>query len=380
MPTPLPAPDRTRGYAIALVTTAVLSTTAIFIRHLTARHALPAGVLSFWRSALLVASLALALAALRPGLLRARRADLGFLAGLGVVLAIFNLLWTASVARCGAAIATVLVYTSGAFTALLGYLLLRERLGRWGLAAVGLCLAGCTLVSGVLEGGPAHGDAAGVAMGLASGAMYALYTVMGRAGARRAIDPWTMVLHAFGANAVTQLALLAAGPLVVRGAPGLGDLLLLGPSPSGWLVLVGLAAGPTLVGFGLLNVTLRHLPSAEAGLVLTLEPAMTAAIAYALLGERMTGTELAGGAVIVAGVVLLHLDEGQAGGGVQRRMAARRSAAWARTSSVLQKAKRTVRRLGSGAAWKLEPGTHASPRSTTSWRAKATSSSSDSAE
>jgi drug/metabolite transporter (DMT)-like permease len=306
---PCRSSDRTRGYAIALVSALVFSTTAIFIRHLTEAYRLPAGVLSFWRSALLVATLAAVLAVIRPRLLRARRADLRFLAGLGLVLAVFNLLWTTSVARCGAALATVLVYTSGAFTALLGFLLLRERLGRWGLAAMGLCLAGCALVSGALEGGPGHGDAAGVTLGLASGALYALYTVMGRAGARRAIDPWTMVLYAFGANALAQLLFLLLGPLLHPAAPGLGDLFRIGPSAAGWAVIFGLAAGPTLLGFGLFNVSLRHLPSAEASMVLTLEPALTAAIAYVLLGERMTSTELLGSAVILAGVVLLHAKE-----------------------------------------------------------------------
>lgn len=308
MPTP---PDRSRGYAIALASTLVFSTTAIFIRHLTRSFGLPAGVLSFWRAALLVASLAAVLAAVRPRLLRPRREDLPYLAGLGVVLAIFNLLWTTSVARCGAALATTLVYTSGAFTALLGWWLLRERLGRWGLAAVALCLSGCALVSGALSGGPFRGDAAGVALGLLSGAFYALYAVLGRAGARRGLDPWTMVLHAFAANAFSQLLFLAAGPLLSPAAPGLRDLLRLGASAEGWAVLLGLAAGPTLLGFGLFNVALRHLPSAEANLVLTLEPPMTAVIAYALLGERMTATEIAGGALILGGVVLLHLGEGR---------------------------------------------------------------------
>jgi drug/metabolite transporter (DMT)-like permease len=367
------------------VSAVVFSTTAIFIRHLTGTYALAAGVLSFWRSVLLVASLAAVLAVARPRLLRARRADLVFLGALGLVLAVFNLLWTTSVARCGAAIATVLVYTSGAFTALLGLVLLRERLGRWGLAAMGLCMAGCTLVSGALEGGGGHRDGAGVAMGLASGALYALYAVMGRAGARRAIDPWTMVLYAFLANALAQLLFLLLGPRLFPAAPGLRDLLGLGPSAAGWAVLFGLAAGPTLLGFGLLNVALRHLPSSEASLVLTLEPALTAAIAYPLLGERMTRAEIAGSAVILGGVVLLHMKEGRAAPGRQRALLQRpilpsRSAACASTSSVLQKAKRTMRRLGSGAAWKLEPGTHASPRWTTSSRAKATSSKSESAE
>ena len=48
------------------------------------------------------------------------------------------------------------------------------------------------------------------------------------------------------------------------------------------------AAGPTLAGFGLYNVSLTYLPSSVANLVLTLEPAFTAVIAYFLLDEQMT--------------------------------------------------------------------------------------------
>jgi drug/metabolite transporter (DMT)-like permease len=290
---------------VAVASAAVFSTTAIFIRHLTERYRIPAGALSFWRSTLLVASLAPVLGLVRPRLLRARRGDLGFLAGLGLVLAVFNLLWTTSVARCGAALATVLAYSSGPFTALLGFVLLRERPGRWALAAMGMCLAGCTLVSGAFEGGPIHGDVPGVALGLASGALYALYTVLGRAGSHRSIDPWTMVLYAFGTNAVVQLVLLLVGPLVLPFAPGLPELWRIGTSAAGWSVLLGLAAGPTLLGFGLFNLSLRDLPSGEANLVLTLEPALTAAIAFPLLGERMSRAELLGSGMILAGVALL---------------------------------------------------------------------------
>ena len=75
VPTARLAPDRSRGYAIALVSALVFSTTAIFIRHLTGRYGLAAGVLSFWRSALLVAFLASILVGIRPRMLRARRAD-----------------------------------------------------------------------------------------------------------------------------------------------------------------------------------------------------------------------------------------------------------------------------------------------------------------
>ena len=47
----------TRGYTIALGAAAVLSTTAIFIRHLTQTYGLPALVLAFWRDGLVCLTL-----------------------------------------------------------------------------------------------------------------------------------------------------------------------------------------------------------------------------------------------------------------------------------------------------------------------------------
>jgi len=78
--------------------------------------------------------------------------------------------------------------------------------------------------------------------------------------------------------------------------------------------LVLLAAGPTVAGFGLYNVSLSYLPSGVANLILTLEPAFTAGIAYVLLGERLGGIQLGGSALIVGGVVLLRIYEGRQAG------------------------------------------------------------------
>lgn len=298
--------DRTRGYAIALASAVVFSGTAIFIRLLTDRFALPVGVLCFWRSVLVVASLAPVLAVVRPSLLLVRRCDLGFLTGVGLLLAVFNLLWVGSVARCGAALATVLVYTSGAFTALLAWGLLRERLSGWGTAALAVCFGGCVLVSGAFQGASSPADAGGVIMGGMSGALYGMFTVLCRIGARRGINAWTMVLYVFSANAAAQLLVLALGPSSFSGAPGLADLLWLGRDPIGWMLLLALAAGPTVLGFGLFNMSLVHLASSEANLILTLEPALTAALAFVVLGERMSTAEWFGSLVILAGLVLLN--------------------------------------------------------------------------
>jgi drug/metabolite transporter (DMT)-like permease len=305
-----PLPPRRHGVAIALASAAVFSTTAVFIRHLTADHGLPTLVLAAWRSALVAAVLLLALALAAPRRLRLGRGDVRVLAVQGVVLALFNVVWTLSVARCGASVATALAYTSGAFTALFGGWFLGERVAAAGWAAVALCLTGTAILSGALSGGAAaRADALGLAAGVLSGAGYAAYTVLGRISARRGVDPWATVLYTFAVGAGVQLLLLAAAPRAVAGAAGLGDLLWLGRSVEGWAALVGLAAGPTVLGFGLYAVSLARLPAATANLVLTLEPAFTALVAWPLLGERLGAAEIAGGLVIMSGVAVLRLGE-----------------------------------------------------------------------
>ena len=66
-----------------------------------------------------------------------------------------------------------------------------------------------------------------------------------------------------------------------------------------------------MTGFGLYNVSLSYLPSSVANLILTLEPAFTAAIAYFLLGERLNGIQLGGSLMIMSGVAFLRIYEGR---------------------------------------------------------------------
>ena len=65
-----------------------------------------------------------------------------------------------------------------------------------------------------------------------------------------------------------------------------------------------------MIGFGLYNVSLGYLPSSVANLIVTLEPAFTAVIAYLLLGERLTVVQLGGSLMILAGVVSFRMYEG----------------------------------------------------------------------
>jgi drug/metabolite transporter (DMT)-like permease len=213
------------------------------------------------------------------------------------------------VAANGAAISTVLVYSSAAFAALLDRFVLGESLGRVKPLVIALCLAGCALVAGALDPLEWRANPIGIVTGLASGLGYAGYSLMGRGAAKRGLNPWTALLYTFG---FASLFLLAAGclPGMPGGAARASDFLWLGAQWSGWLALVTLAAGPTLVGFGLYVSSMVYLPSSSANLVVMIEVVFTALIAYALLGEQLSGVQLAGSGLIFAGVIGLRVYEG----------------------------------------------------------------------
>ncbi|NMB88368.1 MAG: EamA family transporter [Chloroflexi bacterium] len=308
-----------RGYAVALVSAAILSTTAIFIRYLTQTYHLPSLVLAFWRELFVVLTLLPILALARPALLRVPSSQLAYLAGYGFVLAIFNASWTISVARNGAAVATVLVYCSSAFTVLLGWWLLKERF-HWGkILAVAFSLGGCVLVAEAYDPAAWNANLSGVFVGVFSGLLYAIYSLMGRSAAQRGLSPWTTMVYIFAFAAVLLLGFnLLPGDWIPESAAQAGDLLWLGEAWMGWGVLFLLAAGPTLAGYGLYNVSLSYLPSSVANLIVTLEPAFTALLAYFFLGEHLKAVQLAGSGLILGGVVVLRIYEGKAAPGVDR--------------------------------------------------------------
>jgi drug/metabolite transporter (DMT)-like permease len=308
----------TRGYTIALVSAAILSTTAILIRHLTQTYHMPPLVLAFWRDGFVALTLLSVLGPLRPHRLWVKRQHLLYLIIYGLMLAIFNAQWTLSVALNGAAVSTVLVYCSPGFTALLGWWLLKERLDWAKLLAVAFSLGGCVLVSGALDSAAWSANLVGILTGMLSGLWYAIYSLMGRSASQRGLNPWTTLFYTFGFAAVFLLLFnLLPGGLLPGTATRPADLFWLGNARAGWGILFLLAAGPTVAGYGLYNVSLGYLPSSVANLIVTLEPAFTAVIAYFLLGERLKAIQIGGSLIILAGVVFLRIYDGWLAGRTQ---------------------------------------------------------------
>ncbi len=310
--------SQTKGYLIALTGTTLWSSTAIFIRFLIENNQLPPLILAFWRELFVSLAMLLVLALFRPSFLRLPRIYIPYFVAYGLVLMIFNATWTISVALNGAAVATVLCYSSPALTALIAWRLWREPLGARMIVAVTLSLLGCIVLSGAYS--PAQWDLnpVGIAIGLASGLMYAGYSIFGKGASHRAINPWSTLTYTF-AFATAFLFILLQAPLshwtpAMRGVGGMPELFWLGSDRTGWVILLILALGPTIGGYGLYNVSLTYLPASVANLIASLEPPLTAVLAFFLLGERMTGIQIIGSLMIIFGVVLLRLGSNREGG------------------------------------------------------------------
>jgi drug/metabolite transporter (DMT)-like permease len=270
---------RTKGVAIALVATSVWATTGLFIDYLLENYNIQKLTLAFWRDFLIAAGLLVLLSFTRRQALKIRRRDIPFFLAYGFLgLAIFNSLWTYSVGFNGPAVATVLAFSSPAFTVLLARPFLKEPLTARKLIAVALSLAGCALVAEAYSLAVWQVNAIGIVIGLATGLAFAFYNLGGRWSSGRFPSSWTVTLYGF---AFASLGLsLTQHP---------DTLFTMGTQWSGWVILIILSLGPSLIGYSLYTLSLRYLQAGTAGLIATLEPAFTAIMTIFIVPDKQLG-------------------------------------------------------------------------------------------
>ena len=103
----------------------------------------------------------------------------------------------------------------------------------------------------------------------------------------------------FDATATSVVVSAIAGAL-------LGEVSLVPSWPAhGWLVLLALTS--QVLGWLLISVSLPRLPAALTSVLLLVQPIGSVLLAFVILGERPSGLQLAGVAVILAGVLLATL-------------------------------------------------------------------------
>lgn len=297
------------GYLIALTATVLWSTTGPLISYLSKTYSLPSLVLAFWRDLFVTFGMAVGLLLFSRARFHLERRHWRFMVLYGLSLAVFNSLWTFSVQYNGAAVATVMAFSSPAMTAILSRIVFKEKFSRTKILSILLSLAGIVLVAGAYDISVWNLNPLGIIFGLLTGLLFAIYNLEGKHASDTKIDSWTALLYSFFWAVVFLLFFNLGNDLFISGSAPFSDMLWLRNSFTGWGILFLLGVAPTLGGFGLYTLSIRYLSPTTSNLIATLEPAFTAIWAYLFLKEILNPIQLVGGMLVLAGVLLLRFGE-----------------------------------------------------------------------
>jgi drug/metabolite transporter (DMT)-like permease len=248
---------------------------------------------------------ALALLLIAPARLRVRVRDLGFLVLFGVTgLAFVQWFYFLSIHRLPVGIALLIEYVAPLLVALWARYVFHEPVRRRIWVALALALVGLSLIvelwsdSRVLDG-------LGVAAALAAAVSYAVYILLAERGVRTR-DPISLSCYGFLFAALFWLVVQPVWKFPFRRVGD--DVSLLGELESVaapvWLLLLFVVVIGTMATFALIVSALRHVSATTVGIVAMLEPVAAAAVAWVWLGETLGTAQLAGGAVVLAGIAL----------------------------------------------------------------------------
>jgi drug/metabolite transporter (DMT)-like permease len=247
--------------------------------------------------------LLLVLAVVSPGRLRVSWREVPFLAVFGVVgVALTQFLYYVAIGRMPVGIALVFEMTAPVFIALYVWLVRREKVRSRLWLALLLSLSGLVLVAQVWQGGGSL-DRTGVGAALIAALCLATYYLMGERGTVTrdpvALTCWSFVAAAlFWAVAAPWWA-FDASVLAKRVPISVGSVELPLGLLVAWIVVLG-----AIVPFWLSIAALAHLSPTTAGLVATVEPVFASIVAWLWVEQVLTGWQVAGGIVVLTGIVL----------------------------------------------------------------------------
>jgi drug/metabolite transporter (DMT)-like permease len=276
------------GLALAVV---AVSTSAILVRWSQA----PSVVAAFYR-VLLTTLLVAPIAIVRyPGQFRRLSLrDGGVAIAAGLALAAHFATWFESLSWTSVAASVTLVQAQPLFVAVGAALLLEERITLRTVAGIAIAFAGVIglsmtdfLAGATLSGAaPLYGDA----LALVGAVTAAAYVLAGRSLRQRLpLLPYVTIVYTACASALFAVVLAQGAPVLAY-------------PPREWLLFLGMAVGPGIVGHTVINWALAHVESSVVSVSLLGEPVGSTLLAVVLLAEVPHPLTVASGGVVLAGI------------------------------------------------------------------------------
>jgi drug/metabolite transporter (DMT)-like permease len=288
-------------YFVLACGVAIVSTASILIR-----IAQGEGVPSLPIAALRLALAALVLTPLvwvrsSDEMLRLGRRELYLSLLSGAFLAIHFWSWIASLAYTSVASSTALVTTNPLWVGLASVLILGERLAKTTAAGVVMTLVGSAMIFMSDRSSPTaavHADPTlGNLLALLGAVAASGYLLVGRA-LRGRVSLLTYIWLAYSSAAMLLLIATAASRLALTGYSSIA-----------YAAMLALALGPQLLGHTAFNWALRHLSATFVAVSILGEPVGSALLALFIFDERFAPLQLAGFALLLAGIFLAARGE-----------------------------------------------------------------------
>lgn len=189
-------------------------------------------------------------------------------------------------------ITSLLLYLYPSFVLLISAVFLGRKASKAQLFALVLSFSGCALTFFQ----PGNYPLLGLVLGVVVAVAYSAYLVMGE-----------LVLHRFDSIFATAV-IMSVATLVYWGWVLLsGDVVRVPDSAISWLSVIGIALFATVLPITTLFSAMRKIGAANVSLISTIEPVSTVLLSLLVFHEMLTPGRIAGGALILAAVIVLQM-------------------------------------------------------------------------
>lgn len=221
-----------------------------------------------------------------------------FTAIAGIFLAFHFILWFESLNYTSVASSTVLVTLQPLFAFAGTYFFFKERLSLKTILSGIIAISGSVLIGYgdfKISGDALFGDV----LALIACALITAYLLFGQDVRKRlSLMTYTFVVYSF--STITLFFYI-----IFKGES-------FGPYPmSEWMWFLLLAIIPNLFGHTLFNWALKWVSTNVISIAILFEPVGAAILAYFILGEVLTGSQIMGGSIVLAGIILFVADYGK---------------------------------------------------------------------
>lgn len=274
-----------RGLSLVVISAVAFGAMAIFARFAYEGGADVLGVL-LARFAIAGSILALLMLATRRAWPRGRA--LAVAIGMGAIGYVGQAVcYFAALNHASAGLVALLLYAYPTVVCILAAIFLRERLTPRTFALLAASFAGIALTLG---GG--QGTATGIALGLAAALFYSVYIIV---GARELKD----------CDALSSTTVVCLSAAVTLGVASLFHAPRFPLVAWGWVPVVLIALVSTVAAILAFFAGLKRVGPATASIVSTLEPVVTVALAWGILGESLSTIQVLGGFLVLGSAAWL---------------------------------------------------------------------------